>query len=234
MQDGLGQALDDGRVAHAGLADQDRIVLGSPREDADAAAEFRVTADDGVELALAGVLDEIAAVLLQCVVGFLGVGRGHALVAAHFGQDRQKLVPGQSELPQYGGCGPRARLVENGQEHVLDADVFILHLFSQIEGREHDLVHALRDVYLSGLGAGATHARHLAKLGVQNLGDGLYIVAGTFQQAGHEAVLLPHQGAEQMVHVHLLVSETDGRLLGFGHRFLRFLREFIQIHVNPP
>ena len=50
--DALGQALDDGRLAHAGLADQHRVVLGAPGEDLDHAADLVVAADHRVELAL--------------------------------------------------------------------------------------------------------------------------------------------------------------------------------------
>ena len=51
--DALGQPLDDGRLADARLADQDRVVLGAARQDLDDAADFLVAADDRIELALA-------------------------------------------------------------------------------------------------------------------------------------------------------------------------------------
>ena len=51
--DALGQALDDGRLADARLADQHRVVLGAPRQHLDDAADLLVAADDRVELALA-------------------------------------------------------------------------------------------------------------------------------------------------------------------------------------
>ena len=50
--DALGQALDDGRLADAGLADQHGVVLGAPRQHLDDAADLLVPADDRVELAL--------------------------------------------------------------------------------------------------------------------------------------------------------------------------------------
>ena len=49
--DALGQALDDGRLADARLADQHRVVLRPPRQDLDDAADLLVAADDRVELA---------------------------------------------------------------------------------------------------------------------------------------------------------------------------------------
>ena len=48
--DALGERLDDGGLADAGLADEDRVVLGAAREDLDDALDLLLAADDGVEL----------------------------------------------------------------------------------------------------------------------------------------------------------------------------------------
>ena len=50
--DALGQSLDDGGLADAGLADQHRVVLGTTRQHLDHPADLGVAADDRVELAL--------------------------------------------------------------------------------------------------------------------------------------------------------------------------------------
>ena len=65
VDDALGQALGDRRLAHAGLADQDGVVLRAAREDLDRAADLVVAADDRVELALLGRLGQVAPELLQ-------------------------------------------------------------------------------------------------------------------------------------------------------------------------
>ena len=57
----LGEAFDDGRLAHAGFAQQHRVVLGAAAEDLDDALDFVLAADDRVELALAGQLGQVAA-----------------------------------------------------------------------------------------------------------------------------------------------------------------------------
>ena len=90
--DALGEALDDGGLADAGLADQDRVVLGAAREHLDDAADLLVAADDRIELALARELGEVAAVLLERLVGGLGIRRRDALVAAHLLQGLHELV----------------------------------------------------------------------------------------------------------------------------------------------
>src|SRR5690606_32212477 len=68
------EAFDHRGLAGAGFADQDRVVLGPPREDLDRAADFLVAPDDGIELAVAGGLGEVASVLFHRVVAFLGRG----------------------------------------------------------------------------------------------------------------------------------------------------------------
>ena len=50
--DALGEPLDDGGLADAGLADQHRVVLGTPGQHLDHPADLGVAADDRVEPAL--------------------------------------------------------------------------------------------------------------------------------------------------------------------------------------
>ena len=71
--DALGQALDDGGLAHAGLADEDRVVLGAARQDLHDALDLFLAADDRVELAVAGQLGQVAAELVEHRVSPTGV-----------------------------------------------------------------------------------------------------------------------------------------------------------------
>ena len=92
VDDLLGEALDDRRLADAGLADQHRVVLGAPREDLHDAFEFVRAPDDRVELALAGGLREVAAELIEdlavaallvvAVLAGADAGTGRSLLAA--------------------------------------------------------------------------------------------------------------------------------------------------------
>ncbi len=56
----LGQAFHDGRLAHARLAQQHRVVLGAAAEDLDHALDFLFAADHRVQLALDGQLGQVA------------------------------------------------------------------------------------------------------------------------------------------------------------------------------
>ena len=79
----LGEALDDGGLADAGLADEHGVVLRTPRQHLDDAADLGVPPDDRVDLAVAGARGEVDAVLLQRLEGSLGVGARHARAAAY-------------------------------------------------------------------------------------------------------------------------------------------------------
>ncbi len=90
--DPLREALDDRRLADPRVADQDGVVLGAPGEHLDHAPDLLVAADHRVELSGLGQRGQVAAVLLQCLVGALGILRGDALAAAHLLDLRKQLV----------------------------------------------------------------------------------------------------------------------------------------------
>ncbi len=78
-----GQPFDNGSFAHAGLADQDRIVLGTSRKNLNHPANFIVASDDRIELSLARRTRQITAILFERLIGAFGILRGHPLIAAH-------------------------------------------------------------------------------------------------------------------------------------------------------
>jgi hypothetical protein len=83
VDDALGQALDDRRLADPGFADQHRVVLRAPLQDLDRAADLVVAADHRVELALLRALGQVNRVLLQCLALAFGFGSLHRGAAAH-------------------------------------------------------------------------------------------------------------------------------------------------------
>src|SRR5690606_3401750 len=54
IDDALGEAFDNGCLAHAWFTDEDWIVLGAARENADDAPDLLLTADDRVDFAFPG------------------------------------------------------------------------------------------------------------------------------------------------------------------------------------
>ena len=63
--DAEGEALDDGGLADAGLAGEDRVVLPAAHQDVDDLADLGVAADDRVDLAGAGALGEVGGVFAR-------------------------------------------------------------------------------------------------------------------------------------------------------------------------
>ena len=82
LDDAPGEALDDGGLADAGLADEHGVVLGAASQHLAHAADLGVTPDHRVELAAARDVGEIHAVLLKRGL-LLFVGAGGTLHVGH-------------------------------------------------------------------------------------------------------------------------------------------------------
>ena len=113
--DALGESLGDRGLADAGLADEHRVVLGSPAEHLDDAADLLVAADDRIELAGARLRGQVAAVPLERLIGGLGRGRRDALAAAN-GLERveDRFVRGPGALQQSLGIAAGLRRGREG------------------------------------------------------------------------------------------------------------------------
>ena len=96
-----------------GLADQDGVVLRAAREHLDHAADLLVAADHRVELSLLGGLGQVAAELLERLVGALGILARDALAAAHVCERLEQGV---------------ARQYVEREQQVLDGDELVAEL----------------------------------------------------------------------------------------------------------
>ena len=124
--DALGEALGDRRLSHAGLADQNRVVLRPARQHLHDAADLLVAADDRVELARLRERGQIPPVLLERLVRALRILRRDLLPAADARERLQERVArdhveGEQEmLDRYELVSERAHLVERGVEHAAE------------------------------------------------------------------------------------------------------------------
>ena len=110
--DALREALGDGGLADARLADEHGVVLRPPAEDLDDPPDLVVPADDRVELAGPRLDGEVAAVLLQGLVGALGVRVGHPLATTDVLERTEerlavRVMPAQQLLRLAAGLGRR-------------------------------------------------------------------------------------------------------------------------------
>ena len=82
VDDSLCQSFDDRRLAHAGLPDQHRVVLGPSLQHLDGPAYFVIASYDRIELALFCPLGEIDGELLKRPAVLFRVRIGHGFAAA--------------------------------------------------------------------------------------------------------------------------------------------------------
>ena len=99
--DSLSNALDDGRLADARLADKHGVVLGAAGQNLNSTTDLVGTADDRVELAGASQIADVATVLLQRLKLRLVLGRRHAVIAAQFLVDLLDALLGHAGATQH-------------------------------------------------------------------------------------------------------------------------------------
>ena len=143
--DPLRQPLGDGGLTDTGLTDQHGVVLAFAGEDTDDIANFRIASNHRVKFMRLCHFDKILTVLFQSVVGVLRVITRDPLIATHRTQLLHKLLGCDAEsLEDFAGslAGP----LQNTEEYMLYADVFILHLLGLLLGGIEGTVQIVGDV----------------------------------------------------------------------------------------
>ncbi len=204
--DALGQALDDGGLADAGLADENRVVLGAPGQHLDHPPDLGVAADHRVELAVLGLLGQVDAVLLERLVGALGVLAGDLGAASHLGERLGQGVRGGARPAQQGGG--LAAVGGDPDQQVLGRDVLVIELAGAARGgvdHRQQLPRRFR-----GAGGGAVHARQPADLIGGLLRDQRRVGAHGPQQRRRRPVGLLQERGQQVQRVDLGVAVRCG------------------------
>ena len=219
VHDGLRQALDDGGLADAGLADQHRVVLGAPGQHLHDPLDFLLAADDRVELAFHRGGRQVAAELVEhqrrgraagLAATATGAGFGGllALVAAQQ-LDHLLAHPGQlgAQLDQHLG-GDALALTDQAEQNVLGADVVVAELQRLAQAQLENLLGARgeRDVPGRGLLALADDLLDLAA-------DALQRDAQRLQRLGGDAFALVDQTQQDVLGADVVVVEHPGLFL---------------------
>ena len=135
VDDLVREPFDDRGLAHAGLADEHRVVLGSPAQHLDRALELAVPADQRVELPSTRGLGQVAAELREkrCLFGL-----GHRRLLVQFLDNVfANGVDAESALVEDGG-GNGLLLAEYSQEDVLGPDVVVDEPFRLLGGERQN------------------------------------------------------------------------------------------------
>ena len=217
-RDLLGQALCDGRLANARVADERRVILGAAGQDLDDAVDLLLAADDRVKLALAGGLCQVLAVLGQRLASAAGsrrLGRavcaglaGRALALAHV---LRKLVEQRARVDTQvieDGDGHVLALMQQAEQQVLGADVAVAHLGRRRDGQLDDALGARRQ---------PLRGRRVRRAEADQLLDLLFNIfcrdTGLGQDLGRHAAALEQQAVEQMLGADIVMTHAAGRLL---------------------
>ena len=230
--DSLGQALDDCRFANARLANKHRVVLRATRKHLNGAANLVGTADDRIKLALARLLSEVLAVLVQRIELGFALLVGHTGVAA-------KVIVGLLDV-----FARHARAVEDfarlalvfgkGNEQMLARRVGVAHLFGglhRVVNSAHEALrrkghahHAARD--LGAIGDGLVDfARKHRRVGAHALDDGRDVVLARIEQGFQQMNRLDRRRVGVARDAH---SGLEGLLSGYckfveSHKTISFL-----------
>ena len=218
--DPLREPLDDGGLADAGLADQDRVVLGAPRQDLDHAPDLLVAADHRVELALLGRIREVAAEALEGLVALLGVLVGHAVRPADL-LDRLEQLVARGARVDLGGA-------REGEQQVLGRDVLVAEPARLVVGlaEQVDQLAAERGGRVRVAGDRGQRVERL----VGQAADPLGIRAGAAQDRRHDAALLLEQGDQEVMGRDLAVAARGRQPLSGCQRLLGLDCEAICLH----
>ena len=162
LDDAAREALRDRGLADARLTDEHGVVLRAARQHLDDAPDLLVASDDGVELALARLLGEVAAVLLERLVLLLGVVARDAVTAAHVGERVEHGVVGDAQ-PAEEVADPTGDLAHR-EQHVLGGEVVVAEVLALRVGRLEHLVRGGRELgLLRGLAVGLREPGELGR-----------------------------------------------------------------------
>jgi len=247
----LGEAFHDRRLAHARLAEEDRIVLRAAAKDLDRPLDLLLTADDRIELALAGQLGEVPAEAVEGRrLALAGLGAALAtttagagrLPAAHPGplatllhavaEEVEHLLSDVLELEAevHQDLGRHAFLLpEQAEQDVLGADVVVV----EVPGLLHRILdHLLGPGRLREL----AHRDHVGPALDELLdfhADLPQVDVEILEDVGRDAAALLDQAEEHVLGADVLVVETLGLLIGQLHHLPRPVRETL-VHRGLP
>ena len=223
----LGESFHDGRLAHARLADQHRVVLGAPAQHLHHPPDFLIPSDHRVQLAGLGHFGQIAPEPGQRLEGVLRVGGGDAAAAPHGANRFQHRLAGQPRFGQIVLGRPGAFGLQQGQQQVFGADVFIAKILRFRFRANHHLVEA----HARGeFPPASADLRLLVQQGPPAADEGVHVVAHLLQHMGRHAVLLFGQGQQQVHGVQFPVLHPHGQGMRPLQRGLRFFREILDLH----
>ena len=227
--DELRQALGHGGLAHARLADEQRVVLLASAEHLHDALDLAGAADNRVQLAVARLLREVGAELLQHAVGRVAVriervapgvdgALPHQVVqrAAH-------VVARHAETREHFERGAVA-LADDAQQQMLGGDVRLPHLHGLAQAVLQHALDAGREGQMPRHVGVLVDGHHLA----DGLHDGIVLHVETIEGLGGQTVLLLYEAEQDVLGAHVGLMKRASLVLSQDEHLARFVGEFLE------
>ncbi len=221
------QPFGNGGLAGAGLTDQDGIVLRPAGEDLHRAADFLVAPDDGIELAVARRLGQVARIFLHRLIGVFrarAIGRATAGNRLDRGLKRFGVDPGC--LERLARCRVRDRQRLQQPLHRHEAVARLLGQLLCLVEHAHGIIIKTRGL----LRPAARHCRNLAQRHVDIIERHAGIPARALDQLRRHAFFVLEQRLQQVLGGNPLVAHTDSDRLRGLEKALGAVGELFDIH----
>ena len=211
----LCQAFHDGRLAHPGLADEGRVVLGAAGEDLNDPFDFGFASDDRVELVLLSQRGQVGGQLIdEGCLGFVGLGAGRGRLAClgrGFLQQAARLAANlfraDAQAAQHVD-GHALRLAHNAQQQVFGADVVMAEAARLVDGQLQHLFGIGREIDAFG---GRAARRGLA---LDHFLDALGLQPQLAQHASGHTAFLADEAEQQVLGADGRVMQSLSLLMG--------------------
>jgi len=227
IHDAARQTFDDGGLADPRVADQDRIVLGAPRQDLDHAANLFVPPDDWVELSTAGQVGEVAGILLDRLEGVLRVLRRHPLTASDGAQSLQDLAAGRARFLEE--RRRRSAPLDEREKKVLDRDEVVV----EVSGLRLGLLQKGAQAFVdSGRGAAVGVRAGRQDFSYPSL-QPRHIDADSLKEDRRQSALLVQERLEKVLRSDVGMPRGGSRSLGLLQRLLGTDSQLVEVHALP-
>ena len=219
------QPLGDRGLAHAGFADQHRVVLGTPAQNLHGAPDLLVPTDDRVNLAFRRGFGQVTRIFLQRVIAFLGTGAVGGPALADVVDRAIQFLCGHSAQIE---CVLRpARDESERHQHAFHRHETVAGLACKRLGLADYPHQRAVGIDLAGI---TRNLRQLAQRCIHALDHARRLSPRAPDQIGCEPLVIVHQCLEQMNRHQPLMPFADRDRLGGVQEPARPLRELFKVH----